>query len=93
MSQPQIKLDPQQIKDIIEDYEFDTEDILKYDDEFVEVAEAVKKLPKPDYIILLLYSHLQSQRKVGKILGVSHSIIGRELRRIREEIQDIINAE
>lgn len=78
------------MKELVKEYDFKTDDILQYDDEQVNYFEAVKKLPKPDYIILILYAHFQSQRKVGSLLGVTHSIIGRELRRIRNEITNII---
>ena len=41
-----------------------------------------------DRRILILYSELQSTRKVGKILGVSHTKINYILRDLREEFKD-----
>ena len=86
MSQ-QIQITNEELQNIKKEYDFDTEDIFSsFDDDFRNVVLATNKLPLPDKIILLLYAHFQSQRKVGKILGVSHSIIGKELKRIRQEI-------
>lgn len=86
MSQ-QIQITNEELQNIKKEYDFDVEDIFSsFDDEFRNIAIATKQLPLPDYIILLLYAHFQSQRKVGKILGVSHSIVGKELKRIRQEI-------
>ena len=90
MSQ-QIQISQEKLKEIIKEYDFNTKDIFSdYTDEQVSYFEAVKKLPLPDYIILLLYAHFQSQRKVGKIIGVSHSVVGREIRRIRQDLQQLM---
>ena len=86
MSQ-QIQITNEELQNIKKEYDFDVEDIFSsFDDEFRNLVVAINKLPLPDYIILLLYAHFQSQRKVGKILGCSHSIVGKELKRIRQEI-------
>lgn len=93
MSQ-QIQITNEELQNIKKEYDFDVDDIFSsFDDDFRNIAIATKQLPLPDYIILLLYAHFQSQRKVGKILGVSHSIVGKELKRIRQEIFDILNGE
>lgn len=41
-----------------------------------------------DRRLLILYSELQSTRKVGKILGISHTKINYILRDLREEFKD-----
>lgn len=91
MSQLQINISPEQLKEIVKEYdEIDYTDIFLYTDEEREVYKATKQLPIADYTILTLYSHFESQRKVGSILGCSHSIIGKELKRIRADIAKII---
>ena len=47
------------------------------------------KLSQSDRIILLLYCELGSQRKVGKMLGVSGSTINIEMKRIRKKIIEL----
>ena len=85
-----INISPSELRDLMKEYDFNTDDILQYDDEQVKYFEAVKKLPQPDYIILLLYTHLGSQRKVGKLFNISHSCIGKTLKQIRKKIEDIM---
>lgn len=93
MSQ-QIQITNEELQNIKKEYDFNTEDMFSsFDDDFRNIAIATKQLPLPDYIILLLYAHFESQRKVGRVLGVSHSIVGKELKRIRAEIFDILNGE
>ncbi|MBP5421425.1 MAG: hypothetical protein J6Y78_03175 [Paludibacteraceae bacterium] len=92
MSQ-QIQITPEQVQEIIKEYDFDTDDVFEFDDELKELSAAIKKLSLPDRIIILLYAHFASQRKVGKVLGVSHSVVGQELKRIREKIFEILNGE
>ena len=92
MSQ-QIQITPEQVQELIKEYDFDTDDVFEFDDELKELSAAIKKLSLPDRIIILLYAHFASQRKVGKVLGVSHSVVGQELKRIREKIFEILNGE
>lgn len=83
----QIQITNEELRNIKEEYDFDTDDIFsEFDDDFRDLVLALNKLTLPDRIILLLYAHFQSQRKVGKILGISHSVVGKEIRRIRAEI-------
>lgn len=90
MSQ-QIQISQEKLQEILKEYEFDTEDIFAdYDDEFRDIVLAIKKLDLPERIILILYAHLQSQRKLGKILGCSHSICGKELKRIRNKLLELM---
>ena len=90
MSQ-QIQITPEQVQEIIKEYDFDTDDVFEYDDELKELSAAIKKLSLPDRIIILLYAHFASQRKVGAILGISHSVVGTCLKEIRKRIFEIMN--
>ena len=44
------------------------------------------KLSDVDRIIFLLYVEYASLREVGKVLGLSHSVIYKEIKRIKEVI-------
>lgn len=67
------------------------EDIFCEDDERVRsIKRAIAQVISPtDRTIILLYTELGSQRKVGKMLGVSASTVNIQLKRIRKEIRDI----
>lgn len=78
-------------KKIINEYNFKELDIFDEDDNrLIFTKQAIKQLSQSDYIIILLYAELGSLRKVGKELGISHTIIYKEIKRIREEIYNII---
>lgn len=78
-------------KKIINEYNFKELDIFDEDDNrLIYTKQAIKQLSQSDYIIILLYAELGSLRKVGKELGISHTIIYKEIKRIREEIYNII---
>lgn len=62
----------------------DTEDMII-------LKNAVLSLPPADKIIFLLYAETGSLRKVGVILGVSHTICYREIKRIRAMIYEWID--
>ena len=87
---PQIKLTPQQIKDIDKQYQYQF-DLFTDELEAQKAKWALARIDIPDRIIFELYAEFQSSRKVGKILGVSHNIVLREVRRIREEIIELID--
>jgi DNA-directed RNA polymerase specialized sigma subunit len=86
-----INLDKEQLKLIMADYKYD-DDIMNEDDERVrKIKYALSQLPDADRIIFCLQTDIQSQRKVGNLLGVSHTAIGKECKRIKERIIEIIN--
>lgn len=59
------------------------------DDEYMMIyKEAVLNLPPADRIIFLLYSEFASYRRVGKILGVSHTIVYQQMKLIRQQIKE-----
>lgn len=92
MSQ-QIQISPEQVQEIVREYDFDTDDVFEYDDKLKALSAAIKKLSLPDRIIILLYAHFASQRKVGAILGISHSVVGSCLKDIRKKIFEIMDKE
>lgn len=80
------------VEKMIEQYQ-PTTDIFDEatDDEMNIYKEAVHKLPPADKIIFLLYAEHQSLRIVAKELGVSHTIIFKEIKKIRLKIKEYIN--
>lgn len=53
------------------------------------LKQALQKLDDGDKAILYLYIEYQSLRKVGKKLGVSHTIVYKTLKLIKGKIYDI----
>lgn len=64
------------------------DDVMCKDDERVRKLKRIidTKLSIVDKTIILLYADLQSLRKVGKVMGFSHSTIRTEVNRIKEII-------
>ena len=56
------------------------------DDRMLSIKGAVSRLPAVDRMLLLLYAECRSYRKLGDMLGVSHSTMRKEIQRIRKEI-------
>lgn len=78
------------IKEVIDEYKPDN-DIMSDDDEEMRILkESIMNLPTANRIIFLLYSELASYRKVAKKLGVSHTIIYKQIKSIREDIREWI---
>ncbi len=72
------------------DYDY-TEDPFSDDDQLVSKIKWIiaNQISPTDRIIILLYTELGSQRKVGKMLGVSASTVNIQLKRIRNEIKGL----
>lgn len=78
------------IQILLEEYAYD-DDIFSEEDSRVRAIKwALQQLPEPDRIIFLLQTDIQSQRKTGEILGVSHSTIGKVVNRIKADILEKI---
>lgn len=78
------------INRVMEDYEPDETIWREYDDTVLWLKRAMNKLEDADRIIFMLYCEYGSLRKVGKKLGVSHSIIYKNIKRIKEQMYDYI---
>lgn len=74
------------LKRVMEDYEPDETIWREYGDDVLNIKQAMKALNDADRIIFALYCEYGSLRKVGKRLGVSHSIIYKNVRRIKLEM-------
>lgn len=62
------------------------------DNDMTLLKRSLMSLKESDRIIMLLYAETQSLREVGKMLGVSHTIIYKEIKRIKKEMYDIFKA-
>lgn len=72
----------------MEDYEPDETIWREYDDTVLYFKKAMDSLEESDRIIFVLYCEYGSLRKVGKRLGCSHSIIYKNIRRIKLQMLD-----
>ena len=67
------------IQKIEEEYKPDETIWNKDDEDMTLLKKSLMKLNESDRIIMLLYAETQSLREVGKMLGVSHTIIFKEI--------------
>ena len=78
------------IQNLIDEYTVKT-GIWNDDEHYIHILKkAVNNLNDADKIIFVLYCEYQSLRKVGELLGLSHTIIFKEIKRINELIYDYI---
>ena len=75
---------------VLDEYKPDNSIWRDYDDDVLMLKEAISSLSDSDRIIFVMYAEYGSLRKVGKQLGVSHSIIYKNIMRIKKEIYDYI---
>lgn len=74
------------IREIIEEYKPDNS-IWREDDDIVDkIKRSIENLDDADKIIFILYCETGSLRKVGKTIGVSHTTIYKEIKRIKNRI-------
>ena len=76
----------------MEDYKPDYSIWREDDEDMLMLKMALDSLDDADRIIFILYAEWGSLRKVGKKLGVSHSIIYKNISRIKREIYDYIKS-
>lgn len=74
------------IKKIIEDYEPNNSIWSEDDEQMNKIKNIVSNLNYADKIIFTLYCETGSLRKLGKMLGVSHSTAYKCIKDIKEQI-------
>ena len=80
-------LTPKDIKDIKEEL-LPIDDIFNNDSELLDRTKRIfASLDEVDKTILILYMELGSLRKVGEALGVSHTLIYKNITRIKEKFK------
>ena len=65
--------------------------IFEEDERVYDIKEALTKIDRADFIIFSLYMEMQSERKVAKQLGVSRTPINRAIKRIKQQIRDLMD--
>lgn len=75
---------------VMNEYKPDESIWRDYDDDVLILKRAMDCLSDADRIIFVLYCEYGSLRKVGKQLGVSHSIIYKNIMRIKKKMYDYI---
>ncbi len=81
-----IDIKPDELRAIMEEYQYDPDIMCDDDERVLKAKRALTKIALPDRIIFCIYLDLGASRKVGELLGVSHSTILKEINRIRKEI-------
>lgn len=59
-------------------------DVLR--DEIDTIKQVIRAMDDDDRYLMLLYAHFHSLRKVAEIIGISHSKVSTEIKRIRANI-------
>lgn len=73
---------------LAEEYAIDDDIFSSEDIKITRLKYIINQLPNADKIIILMYAECQSVRKLAKILGLSHSTIYKEIKRIQKIIKD-----
>lgn len=74
------------------DYEYSPDVMSEEDERTTRIKEIIhRRLNTADRTIILLYIDLQSYRKLGVMLGLSHMTVRREVIRIKNEIMKHYN--
>lgn len=72
---------------IKEEYAYNPDIMCKDDERVAKLKKIINtKLSVVDKTIILLYADLQSLRKLGQVMGVSHTTIRTEVQRIKDII-------
>lgn len=72
---------------IKEEYAYNPDIMCKEDERVARLKKIIDtKLSVVDKTIILLYADLQSLRKLGQVMGVSHATIRTEVQRIKDII-------
>lgn len=74
------------LEELLLDYDLDFGMFTDLDDRLLEIEDKLYALKAPERIILILYAEYKSYRKVGKILGFSHSTVMKHLKEIKEKL-------
>lgn len=78
------------ITNVMKEYKPDNSIWREYSDDVLMLKKAMDNLNDSDRVIFVLYCEYGSLRKVAKQLGVSHSIIYKNISRIKREMYDFI---
>lgn len=74
------------IKELLDEYKPDNNIFTEDDDMMIKIKQSVQNLSDADRIIFILYCESGSLREVGKILGVSHTTVFKQIKEIKQRI-------
>lgn len=74
------------LDELLKDYDLDFSLFSDLDERLLEIADKWEQLKETDKIVLILYAEYGSLRKVGAILGFSHSTIDKYIKEIRSRL-------
>ena len=86
-NQEEKKISPKELRAILAEYAYNPDVMNDEEDKVNSVKKALSQIPEADRIIFCLYLDLGASRKVGELLGVSHSTILKEINRIKNKIR------
>ena len=82
-----MEISSMELKRIMKDYEFSHDMMTEEDERSAKSKAALSLLPQADRIIFTLFADIGSAKKVADIIGISQTLMYRELKRIRAEIK------
>ena len=86
------EITPKEIKDVLKEYEYDSDIMNDEDPRVLAIKEALAQVPPADKIMFCMYLELGSSRRLGKFLGgISHSTVLKEIKRIKNNIISIMD--
>ena len=90
MSKKKEDYTPEELRQLLREYEDRDMDMMEDTDELLGLYEAIAKLNEADKIILYLYAELGSLRSVGRTLGVSYTTARKAVIEIKNKIYDLL---
>jgi len=74
------------LDELLADYQLDFSMFTDLDDRLLRISDKWEHLKETDKIIMILYAEYGSLRKVGSLLGFSHSTIDKYIKEIRHKL-------
>ena len=90
MSKKKEDYTPEELRQLLREYEDRDMDMMEDTDELLDLYEAIAKLNEADKIILYLYAELGSLRAVGRTLGVSYTTARKAVIEIKQKLFNIL---
>lgn len=78
------------VVEIMNEYKPSVDIFTEDDNSMFQLKTALEALPPADKIIMLIYCESGSLRNAGKKLGVSHTIIYKQIQKIKKQMYDYI---
>lgn len=83
-----MEISSMELKRIMRDYEFDRNIMTEEDERSARSKAALAMLPQADRIIFTLFADMGSAKQVADVLGISQTLMYKEIKRIRTIIKE-----